>query len=106
MIWEAYWETRLEITPGAVELIVMDQARLLLRAHFVDRPADRRALPLLLESLALWQGEPLCVVIFAASAVHPTLGLGQDGDEWPPETELLKYMHLERSEDDLGRDAR
>jgi len=95
MVWERFWDTRLDITPGAVDLVVTDHGQWVLHAHFVDRPQHRRALPLLLEALALWQGKRLCVVMFAERAVNPTLGLGQDGDEWPPETEWLEYMHLE-----------
>ena len=95
MRWEKAWETRLEITPPAVQLMVSDQGRMVLQAHFCGHPVHPRALPLILEGLALWQGKRLCVVIFAESAVHPTLGLGEDGDEWPIETAWVEYMLVE-----------
>jgi len=95
MKWEKDWETRLEITPPSVRLMVTDQGREVLQARFHGRPVHRRALPLILEGLALWQGKRLCVVIFAERAVHPTLGLGEDGDEWPPENRLVEYMLVE-----------
>ena len=95
MKWESNWETRLEITTRSVVLVVSDRSRIVLQARFYNRPVHPRALPSLLEALALWQGERLCAVIFAESAVHPTLGLGEDGDEWPPETSLVEYMLVE-----------
>ena len=95
MRWEQGWETRQEITPQSVWLMVTDQGREVLQARFWDRPVHRRALPLILEGLALWEGTRLCVVIFAESAVHPTLGLGEDGDEWPAENPRVEYMLVE-----------
>ncbi len=95
MRWEKFWETRLEITPKSVHLMVSDQGRIVLQAQFCGRPVHSRALPLLLEALALWQGERICAVIFAENIVHPTLGLGEDGDEWPAENPLVEYMHVE-----------
>jgi hypothetical protein len=92
MRWEQAWETRLEITPESTQLIVADQGAVMLRARFYGRPAHPRALPLILEGLALWQGARLCVVICAESAVHPTLGLGEDGDAWPAENPLVEYL--------------
>jgi len=95
MRWEKSWETGLEITPQSVQLNVTDQGRMVLQARFCGRPVHLRALLLILEGLALWQGKRLCVVIFAESAVHPTLGLGEDGDEWPAETAWVEYMLVE-----------
>jgi len=95
MKWEKGWETRLEITPQSVRLMVTDQGQRVLQARFCGRPAHPRALPLILEGLALWQGARLCTVIFAESAVHPTLGLGEDGDLWPAENRWVAYMLLE-----------
>jgi hypothetical protein len=98
------WEIRLEIASDEeVDLYVTDRDRFVLEGHFRDRPVHRRALPRLLESLALWQGEPLCVVISAARVVHPTLGLGHAGDEWPAQTEWLAYMHIEQPAGGAGR---
>jgi hypothetical protein len=95
MKWEKGWETRLEITPQSARLMVTDQGQMVLQARFCGRPVHPRALPLILEALALWQGKRLCVVIFAESAVHPTLGLGEDGDVWPAESPRVAYMLLE-----------
>jgi hypothetical protein len=85
----------LEITPESTQLIVADQGAVVLRAQFCGRPVHPRALPFILEGLALWQGTRLCVVIFAESAVHPTLGLGEDGDAWPAENPLVEYLLVE-----------
>ena len=95
MKWERKWETKLEIAPKSVQLMVTDQGRLVLEARLWAPPNHPRALPFILEGLALWQGERLCVVISAERAVHPTLGLGDDGDEWPPENPLVEYLHVE-----------
>ncbi|MFC1572427.1 hypothetical protein ACFL6M_02400 [Candidatus Eisenbacteria bacterium] len=95
MRWEKDWETRLDITPQSVRLMVTDQGQMVLQARFCGRPVHPRALPLILEGLALWEGKRLCVVTFAERAVHPTLGLGEDGDTWPPENRLVEYMLVE-----------
>ena len=95
MGWVKEWETRLEITPKSIQLMVTDQGPVVLQARFCGRPAHPRALPFILEGLALWQGKQLCVVISAESAVHPTLGLGEDGDEWPAENALVEYLLVE-----------
>ncbi len=95
MEWEKEWETRLEITPKSVRLTVSDQGQAVLQSRFCARPVHSRALPMILEGLALWQGKRLCVVMYAERAVHPTLGLGKDGDEWPAETPLVEYMLVE-----------
>jgi hypothetical protein len=106
MEWDQEWETRLEITAESVWLLVTDQGRIVLEARFTGHPVHRRALVLILEALALWQGKRLCAVITAGSVVHPTLGLGEDGDEWLPENPLVEYMHVEspsRYHRDSGR---
>lgn len=95
MRWERSWKTRLAITPASVELIVTDHGRVVLEGRLCAPPNHPRALPFILEGLALWQGERLCVVISAERAVHPTLGLGEDGDEWPPENPLVEYLLVE-----------
>ncbi len=95
MKWSQSWETSLEITPESIQLVVSDQGVVVLRSRFCDRPAHPRALPFILEGLALWQGGRLCVVIYAETAVHPTLGLGEDGDEWPAESALVEYLLVE-----------
>ena len=96
MIGERSWRTRLEIEPGSVGLQVTDQGRAVLKARFCGAPHHSRALPFILEGLALWQGQRLCVVISAERAVHPGLGLGRDGDEWPAESALVEFQLAER----------
>jgi len=106
---EKDWDTWLEIAPRWVRLTVIDQGRMVVQARFCGRPVHVRALPLILTGLALWQGKRLCTVIFAESAVHPTLGLGEDGDEWPAENPLVEYMHVEpplHGRPDSGRCSR
>ena len=95
MSWLRSWDASLEITPESIQLLVTDQGREVLRAHFCGRPDHPRALRFILEGLALWRGKQLCVVIFADSPVQPLLGLGEDGDEWPPENPLVEFMHVE-----------
>jgi len=100
MFEEERWETWLDIeSDEVVDLYVTERSRIVLEGYFGDRPADRRALPLLLESLARWRGRQLCVV-------NPTLGLGDDGDEWPRETELLTYLHTKAPQGGSGRAER
>jgi hypothetical protein len=93
------WNTRLEITPEAIEVLVTDRGREVLHAQFSGDPVHPRALLFLLEGLALCNGKPLCVVISAESPVHPGLGLGREGDDWPGDTPLLEFLHVERPSD-------
>lgn len=89
------WDTSLDITPESIQLLVADGKREVLRAQFCGRPVHPRALLFILEGLALWSGKQLCVVIYAASPVHPGLGLGEDGDQWPGDNPLLEFLHVE-----------
>jgi hypothetical protein len=91
------WDASLDITPGSIALEVTERGKEVLCAQFSRRPVHPRALPFILEGLALWSGKRLCVVIYADSPVHPSLGLGRAGDEWPDENPLVEYMFVERS---------
>ena len=91
------WDTSLDIAPGLIELLVTEQGREVLYARLPTPPTHPRALSFILEGLALWNGKRSCVVIYADKAVHPSLGLGRAGDEWPDDNPLVEYMFVERS---------
>jgi len=90
------WDMSLDITPGSIELLVSERKKEVLYAHFSSRPVHPRALPFILEGLALWRGQRSCVVIYADSPVHPSLGVGRAGDQWPGDNPLIEYMFVER----------
>lgn len=90
------WDTSLEITAESVEVLVTEGEREVLYAKLLGEPGHPRALPFLLEGLALWSGKPLCVVIYAARPVHPGLGLGRERESWPEDTPLLEFLFVER----------
>jgi len=90
------WSTSLEIHRDRVDLLVTERGREVLYAQLPHSPNHPRALLFLLEGLALWNGERLCVVIYADEPVHPSLGLGRTGDEWPGDNPLLEYLFVER----------
>jgi hypothetical protein len=90
------WQVSLDIIGKETLLLATAGRQEILRARFWGRPAPRHALIWFLEGLALWCGTRLYVVIFAAKLVHPTLGLGNDSDEWPSENPLLEFLFVER----------
>lgn len=90
------WQVSLDITGKETQLLATVGTQEILRARFWDLPVHRQALIQILEGLALWSGERLYVVIHAAELVHPLLGLGRDGDEWPGDNPLLEYLFVER----------
>jgi hypothetical protein len=90
------WDTSLDITPESIQLLVTESESEVLRAQFCGHPVHPRALPFILEGLALWSGKQLCVVIYAETPVHPLLGLGEGGDQWPRDNPLVEFLHVER----------
>ena len=95
MDMDGIWEVSLDIIGKETQLLATAGSQEVLRARFWGHPARRQALIQILEGLALWSGKRLCVVIFAAELVHPMLGLGQDGDEWPGEDPLLEFLFVQ-----------
>jgi hypothetical protein len=89
------WHVSL-IIAGSIELIVTEQGKEVLYAQFSDLPIHPRALLFILEGMAMWIGMKLYVVIYADSPVHPTLGLGRAGDQWPEDNPLLEFVFVER----------
>ena len=75
-------------------------------ARFLTQPAHPRALLFMLEGLALWCGQRSSIVIYADKPVHPLLGLGRKGEQWPGDNPLLEFHHCEpwrlRAEQDGG----
>lgn len=97
------WEANVEIGPEFVDVLVTEGVHDVLSAKFFGDPIHPRALLFLLEGLALWSGQTLSVVIYAASPVHPRLGLGDEGDDWPRDTHLLHFLFSERPSDGRRR---
>jgi hypothetical protein len=91
------WNTSLDITPEVIELLVTERGKEVMCGQFSAPPIHPRALLFILEGLALWSGKRLCVVIYADKPVHPSLGLGRAGDEWPNDNPLVEYMFVECS---------
>ncbi len=92
-----HWVAVLEIEADAVSIELSGLEGVLLRGSLTRDPTNPRALLWILEGLALWVGRlPLCVVICADGPVHPSLGLGVDGDDWPPNSPHLDFMFCER----------
>jgi len=100
------FKTTIEIAPKAVRVLVSEPAGEILKAEFRSYPNHTRALLFILEGLALWSGERLCVAIHAEHPVSHSLGLGAfGGDEWPEESALVEFVFVqtdERSRKKLG----
>jgi hypothetical protein len=84
------------VTTHDVKVLVLDQEQGdLLKARLPLEAQHPRALLTLLEGLALWRGQPLPVVVSAASAADRRpcwSGSGLFGDElWPGESQLVRY---------------
>jgi hypothetical protein len=93
----ATWHTRLEPLPQGVRLLVTGPAgEDLLKAQLASSPEHPRALLTVLEGLALWCAEPLCVAISADVPFHHSLGLGpfDDPPHWPQASALVRYTYL------------
>jgi len=90
------WKGSVRVTVREVKVLVVDpQMGDLLKARLPWGPQHPRALLTLLEGMALWRGQPLRVVITAASADDGSpfsSGSGLFGDEWwPGESQLVRY---------------
>ena len=90
------WKGSVRVTAHDVKILVVDpQMGDLLKARLPRGAQHPRALLTLLEGMALWRGQPLRVVISAASADdgYPcSFGSGLFGDErWPGESQLVRY---------------
>jgi hypothetical protein len=90
------WKGAVRVTTREVRVLVRDpQQGDLLKARLPPSAQHPRALLTLLEGLALWGGQPLRVVVSAASADdgRPCFcGSGLFGDElWPGESPLVRY---------------
>jgi len=94
----ATWKATLQATPGSIRVLVTGpEGDDLVKAHLPDYPRHPRALLTVLEGLALWSGERLCVAISADVPADHSLGLGSAvGEEtlWPTESALLDYAFI------------
>jgi hypothetical protein len=64
------YKVMLRCRPNDVQLLVTDMGDDILKAQLDSRPAHPRALVTLLEGLALWQGEVICVAVSASEGAH------------------------------------
>ena len=90
------WQGSVRVTTREVKILVLDPQRGdLLKARLPPGAQHPRALLTLLEGIALWRGQPLRVVLTAASADDGRpcwSGSGLFGDElWPAESQLVRY---------------
>ena len=90
------WKGSVRATTREVKVLVVDPQRGdLLKARLPLTAQHPRALLTLLEGVALWRGQPLQVVVSAASADDGRpcwCGSGLFGDElWPAESQLVHY---------------
>ena len=90
------WKGSVRVTPREVLVLVQDPTRGdLLKARLPPQAHHPRALLTLLEGIALWRGQPMRVVLSAASADDGRplwCGSGLFGDElWPGESPLVHY---------------
>ena len=60
------YKVMLRCRPNDVQLLVTDMGDDILKARLDSSPAHPRALVTLLEGLALWQGESVCVAVSAS----------------------------------------
>jgi len=90
------WTGSVRVTTHDVKVLVIDpQQGDLLKARLPLGQQHPRALLTLLEGIALWRGQPLRVVVSAASAGDRRpcwSGSGLFGDElWPGQSQLVRY---------------
>lgn len=93
----AAWQVTLEPLPQGARLLVSSEGSDLLKAHLPNYPDHPRALLTMLEGLALWCGQTLCVAISADVPSSHSLGLGpftDDPQRWPQESALVHYVFV------------
>lgn len=93
----ANWQAVVEPLPHGARLLVSEEGNDVLLAHLANYPEDPRALMVLLEGLARWQGAVLCVAISADVPCSHSLGLGPFTDglgRWPEPSALLHYRFV------------
>lgn len=83
------WATSLHTGSDLKLLVTSPQGDDLIKARLPTRPAHPRALLTMLEGIALYSGEPLCVVVFAAGAWPDSEALGEG--PWPDESPLVQF---------------
>jgi hypothetical protein len=64
------YKVMLRCRPNDVQLLVTDMGDDILKAQLDSSPAHPRALVTLLEGLALWQGEVVCVAVSASEGAQ------------------------------------
>ena len=93
------FKAMIEIAPKTVRVLVTEPGGDVMKAEFRSYPGHTRALLFLLEGLALWSGEKLCVAIHAEHPVDHSLGLGAfGGEEWPEESALVEFVFVDTGE--------
>lgn len=93
------FKAMIEIAPKTVRVLVTEAQGDVLKAEFRSYPGHTRALLFILEGLALWSGQKLCVAIHAEHGVDHSLGLGAfGGEEWPEESALIEFVLVETGE--------
>ena len=87
------WKSHLRVAPTETRVLITDSMQGdLLKGRLPMDPRHPRALLTLLEGMALWQGHPLHVVLFADEACRRGIGSGLFGDElWPAESPLVRF---------------
>ncbi len=91
------WQVLLEPLPQGVKLLVTHEGDERLKALLPSSPEHPRALLTMLEGVALWAGETLCVAISADVPSSHSLGLGPFTDapeRWPEESALISYVFV------------
>jgi hypothetical protein len=90
------FKAMIEIAPKTVRVLVTEPQGDVMKAEFRSYPGHTRALLFILEGLALWSGQRLCVAIHAEHPVDHSLGLGAfGGEEWPEESALVEFVFVE-----------
>ena len=87
------WTGSLRVDACQASLLLEDEERGdLMKARLPMPPSHPRALLTMLEGVALWRGQPMCVVLSVADGSMPWLGSGLFGDElWPGESQLVSF---------------